>query len=480
MKNRSTPTSTATELPNMMPSNGAPAVSYTLNTNSSTLLRVESGSLLSRNSHILERSSTEPSDFSNLIDGHGRRFQIPDYSVNDIRKAIPKECFRRSPLRGFAYIGRDVMLIVTAFYLTHEAVSRYPSASPYLWPVYGFLTGLFATGLWVLAHECGHQAFSPSKTLNDTVGFILHSALLVPYFSWKISHGKHHKATGHMERDMVFVPRTREEHCKRFRISTEELHETVQDAPIYSAYIIVARLLFGWPVYLIANDTGHNYHERQPEGRGRGKTNGLFGGVSHFDPWSPLFEARDAKWILLSDFGVLCTAAVLCFIGSKFGFANLWRWYFVPYLWVNSWLVTITFLQHTDPSLPHYKAETWNFVRGAAATIDRDFGFIGRHLFHGIIETHVLHHYVSTIPFYHADKATEAIKPIMGKHYRSDTSGGSLGFITSLWKNTRRCQWVEPAEEAKGISANVLFFRNRNGIGQKTTEDRIESTRSRT
>ena len=79
-------------------------------------------------------------------------------------------------------------------------------------------------------------------------------------------------------------------------------------------------------------------------------------------------------------------------------------------------------------------------MRGAAATIDREFGFIGRQLLHGIIETHVLHHYVSTIPFYHADEATEAIKKVMGRHYRADTRGGSLGFLASLWTSARWCQ----------------------------------------
>jgi omega-6 fatty acid desaturase (delta-12 desaturase) len=45
-----------------------------------------------------------------------------------------------------------------------------------LWALYAFWTGLFATGLWVTAHECGHQAFSESKAINNTVGWILHSA----------------------------------------------------------------------------------------------------------------------------------------------------------------------------------------------------------------------------------------------------------------------------------------------------------------
>ncbi len=125
----------------------------------------------------------------------------------------------------------------------------------------------------------------------------------------------------------------------------------------------------------------------------------------------------------------------------------------------------ITFLQHTDPSLPHYNAETWNFARGATATIDREFGFIGRHFLHGIVETHVLHHFVSTIPFYNAEEATEAIKPIMGKHYRSDTAGGPIGFLKSLYRSARMCQWVEPSEGAEGEAKGVMFFRNHNGLG---------------
>lgn len=32
---------------------------------------------------------------------------------------------------------------------------------------------------------------------------VLHSFLLVPYHSWKISHSRHHKSTGHMGKDQV-------------------------------------------------------------------------------------------------------------------------------------------------------------------------------------------------------------------------------------------------------------------------------------
>jgi omega-6 fatty acid desaturase / acyl-lipid omega-6 desaturase (Delta-12 desaturase) len=125
----------------------------------------------------------------------------------------------------------------------------------------------------------------------------------------------------------------------------------------------------------------------------------------------------------------------------------------------------ITYLQHTDPTLPRYNSASWNYVRGAAATIDRKFGFIGRHLFHNFIETHVLHHHVSTIPFYHALEATEAIRPVMGRHYRSNAEGGLLGFLKCIWTTARWCQWVELSAGAKGEGKEVLFWRNRNGLG---------------
>jgi omega-6 fatty acid desaturase / acyl-lipid omega-6 desaturase (Delta-12 desaturase) len=79
----------------------------------------------------------------------------------------------------------------------------------------------------------------------------------------------------------------------------------------------------------------------------------------------------------------------------------------------------------------------------------------------------VLHHYVSAIPFYNADEATEAIKPVMGKHYRADTRDGSVGFLRSLWTSTRWCMWVEPSEGVSKEMQGVLFFRNTNGFGPR-------------
>ena len=245
-------------------------------------------------------------------------------------------------MRGLGYVARDIVSLATTFYLFHNYLTpeNVPSTMlrVILWGLYTFVQGLFGTGLWVLAHECGHQSFSPSKTLNDTVGWICHSALLVPYFSWKISHGKHHKATGHIERDMVFVPKTRDVYASKMGYYVHELSELVEETPIATATTLIGQQLIGWLYYLTANVTGHNCHERQPEGRGKGKKNGFGGGVNHFDPSSPLYEAKDAKLIMLSDIGLAITASTLFLVGYNYGWVNLAVWYFLPYLWVNHWL----------------------------------------------------------------------------------------------------------------------------------------------
>lgn len=277
-----------------------------------------------------------------LYDTYGNEFKIPDYTIKQIHDAIPKHCFERSAATGLYYVARDFFLLGTVFYLfnTYVTPENVPSKPLYYaaWAAYTFIQGLTGTGVWVLAHECGHQSFSPSKTLNDTVGWILHSALLVPYFSWKISHGKHHKATGHIERDMVFVPSTREQYASKVGKLLHEVHEATEETPIATALHLFGQQLAGWILYLFTNTTGHDFHERQTEGKGQGKANGWLGGVNHFLPSSPLYEKKDEHLILLSDLGLALTGLAMYAVGSKYGFANLFVWYIAPYLWVNHWL----------------------------------------------------------------------------------------------------------------------------------------------
>lgn len=93
---------------------------------------------------------------------------------------------------GLSHLVSDLSIIAVLGYLAswihHPAL---PMWSAYvLWPMYWYAQGSVMTGVWVLAHECGHQSFSESEFWNNFFGTILHSLLLVPYHSWRITHGE--------------------------------------------------------------------------------------------------------------------------------------------------------------------------------------------------------------------------------------------------------------------------------------------------
>lgn len=292
---------------------------------------------------IQKKRETPKEQYGKLVDTYGNEFQVPNFTIKQIRDAIPAHCFDRSAARSLMVVGRDILFLAIVFIVFRILVTpeNIPSKiiRTALWLIgYTVIQGCIATGLWVMAHECGHQAFSSSKMLNDTVGFVCHSMLLVPYFSWKISHSKHHKSTGHMDRDMVFVPKTRDEYASRVGKLAHELTELGEEAPIVTLVSMIGQQLLGWPLYLLINVTGHNNHGRQSEGRGLGKTNGWYGGVNHFNPKSPLYGAKDMSKILYSDLGIIVVGGALYLIGQNFGWANLAVWYGIPYLWVNFWL----------------------------------------------------------------------------------------------------------------------------------------------
>lgn len=400
---------------------------------------------------------------------------IPDLTVKDLLSAIPAHCFQRSALRSSLYIVGDVIAItliykaavfleqfITPEYLSLPYPALYTAAWVSLWAFYGFASGLPATGLWVVAHECGHQAFSESKKINNFVGWILHSALGVPYHSWRITHAKHHASTAHMTQDQVFVPKTRSElGLPKFnadgedllgsRVTEEvmrELNDAIGDSPIAATIGFFGYLILGWPMYIVRNASGQ---KRYPKG------------TNHLNPNAPMFRPDQHGQIILSDVGIVFWLVGIVAACASFGFGTVFRTYLQTYLWVNHWLVLITFLQHTDPLLPHYRAPEFTFPRGALATLDRqllgDLGpigaWIGAVATHGISETHVAHHVASKIPHYHAWEATAALRRLLDQHGIS--LKGRPGGWSEMYRVFQQCRFVED-------EGNILFYKNSKGL----------------
>jgi len=185
--------------------------------------------------------------------------------------------------------------------------------------------------------------------------------------------------------------------------------------------------------------------------------------VSHFAPNGPLYAPHQANSVYISDLGIFCWIAGLVAFVYLRGFAEMFRFYLVPYLWVNHWLVLITFLQHTDPVLPHYRAAEFTFPRGALSTLDRnllgDLGpvgaWIGATVTHGISETHVLHHVSSKIPHYNAWEASRSLHKLLqekGMHLQ-----GAPGGWSEMYRCLSECRFVED-------TGNVVFYKNSKGL----------------
>ncbi|GME33059.1 Fatty acid desaturase type 1 [Neofusicoccum parvum] len=358
-------------------------------------------------------------------------------NLADLKRAIPAHCFQSSATRSVAYLVRDVcMALVLAYGALHIRVES-TMASAILWNLYGFTQGLVFTGIWILAHECGHGAFSAYRHLNDTVGWLCHSFLGVPYFSWKITHARHHRFTGHLNKDVAFVPHTAEEVASETGLSLAALEELCEDTPLVTTAKLIAHQLLGWQAHLIFNiSAGHESHVR---GDGIGGKGWFSARASHFDPWSDLFLPQQARLVILSDIGLALTAYALYTVAQATTWQTAALLWAVPYMWVHHWLVAITFLQHTHADVPRYGDGTWTFTLGNLCTIDRDFGFIGDFFFHRAINDHVVHHLFPKIPHYHASEATAGIRPLLGEFYNSSRES----FLISLWKTFRACRWVK-------------------------------------
>lgn len=230
------------------------------------------------------------------------------------------------------YVLRDVTMAAVLGWAALTYIPQIPNAllRGVAWMAYGYAQGLVCTGIWILAHEAGHGAFSVHRRFNDFVGWVLHSSLLVPYFSWKFSHHRHHRFTGHMEKDMAFVPQTKD---AQGRPGLKTLYldpEVFEDAPIVQLVQLLGHQLFGWQLYLFFNvSAGVKSKQREEPNWWR---------MSHFEPRSAVFRLNEAVYIALSDLGIGLTLTALYFASTAIGWPAVFLLYIVPYFWVHHWL----------------------------------------------------------------------------------------------------------------------------------------------
>lgn len=321
-------------------------------------------------------------DFPRNADGTFDLSAAPPFGLADLRNAIPAECWEKNTFKSMAYLALDVGIVAGL------AVAAFTINSWWAWPLYWFAQSTMFWALFVVGHDAGHQSFSNNRSLNDLIGNIVHSSILVPYHGWRISHRTHHSNHGHVENDESWHPVTK----------------GIFDKMEFWAKIGRLSLpwaLFAYPFYL---------WQRSP-----GKTG------SHYDPSCDLFTPGEKNMVLTSNSFMIGMLGVITAMTFKLGLPAMLALYWVPYWGFVVWLDVVTYLHHHGSSnpnekLPWYRGEEWSYLRGGLTTLDRDFGIFNK--IHHDIGTHVIHHLFPQIPHYNLQKATEACKPVMGPYYR--------------------------------------------------------------
>ena len=264
-----------------------------------------------------------------------------DYpSVNQVRQVLPEGSTEPDTAQSLGYLSVSVLGTAACTAAGIGALPILNPANPLTWPLwsaYAAVTGTVAMGLWVLAHECGHGAFSKNKKLQDAVGYTLHTLFLVPYFSWQRSHAVHHQYTNNIELGETHVPELATEEDQGSLDSRRGFLDKLGEEKgtvAWGVWQSFLHLVTGWPAYLLIGATG---------GKDRGMTNHYYP-----EPLQPeddpveLFPGAFKEKVYQSDIGIAAVVAGIITWSICHGPAEMMAIYGGPYLVVNAWLVLYT------------------------------------------------------------------------------------------------------------------------------------------
>jgi len=335
-------------------------------------------------------------------------------TLQDVVKTLPKEVFHKNALKAWS----NVLLTLAAVSMSHVLLVYTPW---WLLPISWFLAGTAWTGLFVIAHDCGHLSFSRSHMVNDIVGTLLMLPLLYPFESWRIQHNHHHNHTNKLEVDNAWQP---------FQSSYYD------NAPILERSIM--RVIKG-PLWFLAS-AGHQVK-------------------IHF--WPSLFTPEQRPRVYVSISAVACFAAAFFpFVLSQYGVWWFVKFWLVPWIAFHFWMSTFTMVHHTLPHIPFLPEEKWTDAKARLnMTVHCEYPAWIDRLTHDI-SVHIPHHVSTAIPSYNLRSAHEALKVKWGKYMHECVFG--IDLIKDI---TTNCHLYHEDEQV----CYVPFERTENIVQERKT-----------
>ncbi|MDJ1184760.1 fatty acid desaturase [Roseofilum casamattae] len=312
----------------------------------------------------------------------------PNLRLRDVLNTLPKEVFVKNSRKAWSAVAINLALVGLGWWAL--AIAPW-YCLPFLW----VFTGTAVTGLFVIAHDCGHRSFSNKTWVNDLVGHLVLIPCIYPFHSWRIKHNIHHKYTNHLEIDNAWKAYTQEE---------------------YDSFDAIERWAY----------------------RGlRGKFWWLASAVHwarlHFQWWN--FEGKEREQVKFSSLFSIATIAIGApILIATTGFWGLFSFWFMPWLVFHFWMSTFTLLHHTAPEIHFQPAETWNEVEAQlSGTLHCDYPRWVEWLTHDI-NVHVPHHVSTGIPWYNLRAAHASLQENWGEYINTNEFS-----LASLWNITSVC-----------------------------------------
>lgn len=308
--------------------------------------------------------------------------------------AIPKHLFQPRVWRGLLSFAVSYLLYIGA--VVAVAHVHWAFYLP-LW----LIAGLGGWGLFCVAHDCGHNSLSRSRTFNHMLGHIALLPLLYPFHGWRHMHNMHHANTNNLEMDVDWRP--------VLRVQYDAM-------PWWDKFVYHSTR--SWLFWL-----GTVNYQRH----------------SGFRPsMFPKREVRNEvrRSILFMAVAALIYLPILVYFT---GFTGLFLYFVAPWLAIHAWFSLTTMMHHISEETPFLTKEHWSF-NSSRLMLTTDYMYPKWLLFlTHYISVHTAHHVAPVIPHYNLPQAQAALKAAFPGMLREKPMT-----VRDVWHVARHCHLYDP------------------------------------
>lgn len=332
-----------------------------------------------------------------------------DTSLSDIVKILPALCFQKDQSKAWSLVAANLLVLVISYYCLLNLPFY---CIPFLWVI----TGTALTGLFILGHDCGHQAFSEKQWINELFGHLFMLPVIYPFHNWCVQHNRHHAWTNKLggARWKQVPEMLSGKSDPAWQPLRPEVYENLRPKEQW----IYTKIRGGFWWLASVKNWWYQLHMNSAK-------------------LSPKDEIKvKISTTLVIVFGI-CLSCLLVFTGGIWGFIKLWL---VPWLIFHFWLSTFTLIHHSYTDNHWKSGENWNAAQAQLfGTVHCNYPRWVEFLCHDI-NYHIPHHISTRIPFYNLRLATDHLRQAFGSHLRESSFSWGL-----LKKITTNCHLYDPA-----------------------------------